>query len=275
VRFRLRREGAALTIATMPEPSPRWMDAGAAAGMDALNAWRNAAGLAPHRIDENRWRACGLHHAYWTKNGFSAHDQDPAKPGFTTDGALAGSRSSVWAMGAAAQFVVRIGGSVLHRSSLLGRPSEGVGFYAGPAGSLLWGAEIEGISRGFPVAIPGPGQVDVPSNCEPEMPLPARDPNFYEKARGFPVSVTWSGLDDGPVAKRRLELMPEGSTKPLPGTLFSAESPYHPEFRTGYPDDSAIFVADAPLARGTTYIARFRADGATGPIDFSWRFRTK
>jgi hypothetical protein len=164
---------------------------------------------------------------------------------------------------------------VLHRSSLIGRPSEGVAFYAGPAGSLLWGAAIEGASRGFPVVIPGPGQSDVPLNCEEEMPKPARDPAFYTKARGFPVSVTWSGLAAGPVAKRRIDLLPEGSAKPLTGTLFSAESPYHPDYRNGFPDDSAIFVPDLPLASGTTYVARFRADGAAGPIDLSWRFRTK
>jgi hypothetical protein len=275
VRFRLRREGGALTISSVPEPSPRWMDAAAAAGMDALNAWRNAAGLAPHRIDETRWKACGLHHEYWNRNGFSAHDEDASKPGWTTDGAKAGQSSSVWQAGDARAFVARIGGSILHRSSLIGRPSEGVGFYAGNAGSLLWGATIEGISRNFPIAIPGPGQTDVLWNCESEMPFPPKDPAFYSKARGFPVSVTWSGLTEAPVAKRRIDLIPEGAAAPLPGRTFSAEDPYHPDYRNGYPDDSTIFVSDAPLAHGTTYVVRFRADGASGPIDVSWRFRTK
>ena len=279
VRFRLKREGGALTVATIREPDPRWEDGGAVAGMDALNRWRNAAGLAPQRIDEARWRACGEHHEYWRRNGFSAHDQDPERPAATADGALAGKSSSVWASPGPEEFVTRIAGSVLHRSSTIGRASEGVGFFAGRSGCLLWGAQISGASRDFPVLVPGAGQTGVPLQCEPEAPNPERDPAFYGKARGFTISATWSGVDDRPFGgvggDVRLELTPEGAKAPLPGTLFCAATPYHSGFRYGYPDDSVIFVADTPLAPGTTYVARVRADGEDGPIDFSWRFRTR
>ena len=275
VRFRLRREDGALTISFMPEPEPRWLDASSAAGMSALHQWRSAFGLAPQRLDAERWRHCGLHHEFWRLNGFTAHDEYPDSPGYTAEGARAGQSASAWEVGDGPEFVRRIGGSVLHRSSLVGRPEDGVGFFVGPRGSLLWGGTIDGGGRGFPVLVPAAGQTRVPQNCEPENPTPSKDPAFYQRAHGFPVSVTWSGLAVRPTAARSLEVFEPGATKPLPGVTFSEENPYNDGFRGGYPDDSVIFVADAPLPANTLFTARFRATGTEGPIEFTWQFRTQ
>jgi hypothetical protein len=275
VRFRVRRDAEGFTISVVPEPEPHWVTGPSRAGMDALNAWRADAGLSPHRIDRRRAQHCGLHHEYWRLNGFSAHDEDAARPGYTPEGERAGKSASCWAQGDGAEFVRKIGASILHRSSLVGRPDEGVGFFAGPAGALLWGAEIDSVSRGAPVMVPGPGQTGTPLACEPEEPKPSVDPNFYGRARGFPVSATWSRLADPGVKDRKLEVFAAGAPKPLAGTTFSYERPYNDGFRAGYPDSSVIFVSDGPLPAATTFTARLSATAPDGPVEVVWQFRTK
>lgn len=275
VRFRLRREDGAICVSIVSEPEPAWLDAPSAAGMAALHQWRTAFGMAPERIDAEKWRACGLHHEFWRHNGFTAHDEDPAGRGYTPEGERAGKSASAWEVGDGPGFVRRIGASVLHRSSLVGRPEDGVGFFVGPRGSLLWGGMIDSSARGGPLTVPAAGQTGVPLACEPESPLPTREPGFYDRPRGFPVSATWTGLAARPAGGRTLELFEAGAAKPVAGVTFSDESPYNDGFRNGYPGDSVIFVADAPLREGALYTARVRAAGTGGPIEVVWQFRAK
>lgn len=276
-RFRLRRDAEGLTISTLPEPEPAWLDEPSRRGVEALARWRDAAGLGPQRVDRERWRACGLHHEYWLHHGFTAHDEDRSHPEATADGERAGKSSSCWGTGDGPRFVDWIGATVLHRSSLVGRTGDGVGFFVGGAGSLLWGGEIDGSVRGAPLLVPGPGQVGVPALCGTEEPKPSRDPSFYGHTRGFPVSVTWSGLAVRPVERARIELFEEGAAKPLAGTTFSDESPYHDDFRGGgWAGDSVIFVADGALRTNARYTARFTAPGSGAePVEIVWQFRTK
>lgn len=275
VRFRIRRDAGGWSIQTIPEPDPVWLDRPGVVGMRAVTRWRGAAGLPPVRIDYARWRACGLHHDYWRRYGFTAHDEDRDRPGYTADGEVAGKRSSCWATGDGPRFVEVIGSTVLHRVSLVGRPDDGVGFFTGMAGSMLWGGTIDAAPRRFPLLVPAPGQSGVPSICEPEVPTPTRNPTFYSsRARGFPVSVTWSGLLpalDGAV----LEVFEADARRPLPGTTFSPADPYETSRTAGFSGESAIFVADSPLRSATLHTARYRGRNSAGPVEFTWQFRTQ
>lgn len=275
VRFRVRRDAQGWTFSTLAEPEPQWMDGTSQPMAEALNAWRAAAGLAPQRVDRARTAACGLHHEYWKKHGFTDHREDRSKKEWTADGARAGQASSVWATGNGAAFVTWIAATILHRSSLLGSADEGAGAYAGGCGSLLWGGRIDAAAHGFPILVPGPGQSQVPPGCAPENPAPSGDPNFYGHGRAFPVSVTFSEWPAGVPADGRIELFEGASAKPLAGTTFSAAKPYHDSYTGGFPGDSVIFVADGYLRTNTVHTARFTGQGQGGPVEFAWQFRTK
>jgi hypothetical protein len=274
--WRLRRDGARHTLEIEDEPEPAWRTPEQAKEMDELNRWRQAAGLVPDRIDRARSDACRLHHVYWERNGFSGHDQYKDRPAFDARGAVAGKRSSVGTSPDGARFVRDIMWTILHRNSCVGDGSDGVGAWAGPAGSLLWGSEIDLSERAAPMLVPGPGQSDVPVRCEPEIPVPDRDPRYYATPRGTPVAVTWGRLGGrwAELTGLSVELFAEGRGDPLPGTLWSKEHRYKEDFASGFPEESAIFCADAPLAPDTPYVARFRATGKEGPVEMVWQFRT-
>jgi hypothetical protein len=275
-RFRVVKEPAGPTVSVAPEPEPSWIDASSAGGVAALNEWRADFGLAPQRADRDRSRCCRLHHDYWKKAGLNHdlrdHDEDPAKPGYTEDGERAGHNASCGWNRNGAEFVKVIGASVLHRGSLLGRASEGVGMFVGPMGQLLWGGAMDGAARGVPTLIPAPGQTGVATTCCAEMPTPTIDPRFYDHPRGFPVLVAWTGNATQPNGKgARLEVFEHGASAPLAGVAFSPDAPYVPEHSEGF----VAFVADAPLPKNATLTARFRGESASGPVEIVWQFRTK
>jgi hypothetical protein len=198
------------------------------------------------------------------------------RPAATTRGAEAGQRSSVGTSPDGARFVRDISWTILHRQSCVGDADGGVGAFAGPSGALLWGSRHDANPRGFPILVPGPGQTDVPLGCEPEIPVPDRDPQYYATKRGAPVAVSWLRLGGkfAELQHLRLELFAEGRGEPLPGTLWSKENRYKADFAGGFPEESAIFCAETTLAPATPYVARFRADGREGPVEIVWQFTT-
>lgn len=266
---RTTEQGASVAFA--PEPLPREPGEAALDAVAALNRWRRGVGLPPALVNLPRSADCALHVEYWRRNGFSAHEEVRGRPGYTTAGALAGRRSSVSERGDAGEVVRVFAATVLHRASCLGSAAEGVGIAAG-SGTALWGGDVDFAARGFPLLVPGPGQ-EAPASCEPEVPPPDRDPRFYAQPRGYPVSVVWRGAWSD-VADARIELFtvaPSGAATPVPGTLFTPEEPY---WRAGRSMElgSATFVADRPLARGPTYVARFTAKRGEAEAGFTWSF---
>jgi hypothetical protein len=270
------RDAPAWFLDAETEPEPAWRTAEQTAEMGALNSWRQAVGLPPQRIDHAWSDACALHHEYWAKNGFSGHDEDKGRPAWTKRGAEAGQRSSVTNSPDGGRFVRDIAWTILHRQSCVGDAEGGVGAFAGPTGALLWGSRHDVSPRGFPILAPGAGQQDAPVACESEIPVPDRDPKYYATTRGAPVAVSWMRLGGrfAELKNLRLELFAEGTGEPLAGTLWSKENRYREDFASGFPEESAIFCAAAPLAEGTLHVARFRADGKEGPVEIVWQFRT-
>ena len=102
-----------------------------------------------------------------------------------------------------------------------------------------------------------------------EIPAPADDPSFYARGRGYPIAVHYGGaLGDLTEISLTLERADDG--KPVSGTLFAPETPYHPHHN----DTEAVFVADNSLRGSTWYLARFRATDLDGPFEVSWWFST-
>jgi hypothetical protein len=263
-------DGARLTL--VPEPTPPDVGAWTLDALATINAWRRSVALPPVLLDLPRSAACEKHVAYWKLNGFTGHDEAPDRAGYTADGAKAGRSSSVWDTMAPERLARVITATVLHRSSALGAACEGLGVAYGP-GACIWGGEVSAADRGFPVLVPGPGQVEVQTACEAERPAPDRDGAFYKTPRGYPVAVVWRRAWSD-ATNARLELFTAGSTEPVPGDLFAPETPYADGAGRGIVTGAATFVAAQPLARGRSHVARFRCDRASGPVEFTWTFTT-
>lgn len=298
VRWKVRKDGtgsnAQFVVDFTREPQAPWMNEIQPRMMDTLNSWRQALGMPPQWPDRARSSACREHHEFWVANGFSGHDQVKGAPKASATGARAGQASSVTNSPDGPDFVRDISWTLLHRNSCVAHASEGVGAWSGEAGGLLWGGGHDARDRGFPILVPGPGMDGVPTLCEPEIPVPDKNPDFYKTQRGAPLSVSWPRL--GPawedLKRLRIELYaipeatgddgsaaPPAPVGPLPGTTYSKEYRYKEDFAAGFPEATVFFVTDAPLEKGTHYVARFKADGKDGKpesaVEFEWEFRTE
>ena len=271
----IRATAGGATATFVPEPLPPDLGDWTLRALDVTNSWRRGVGLAPVLVNLARSAACEKHVEYWKLNGFSGHDESSGRPGYTAEGALAGRKSSVWDTAEAQKLARVITATVLHRATPLGRAEEGLGVAIG-SGSCLWGGDLDSSGRDTPVLVPGPGQEDVPLLCEPEQPPPDRDTTFYGVPRGYPVAAVWGGVWDD-VHSARIELFTVGAggaIDPVEGEQYVPERPYTGKGRA-METGSATFVASKALEHHRTYVARFRADRAGGPVDLTWSFTTK
>ena len=125
-------------------------------------------------------------------------------------------------------------------------------------------------SGDVPVVVPAPGQVDVPLQINREQPVPDAAPAFYDQARGYPVSVTYARL---PLTNVRLALLEADGATPVPGRLFTPETPVAQSAPGN--GGSAFFVPDRPLRAGRTLWALFTARRDGRPVRYAWSFRTR
>jgi hypothetical protein len=265
--------GALVTL--VPEPLPEGTGRWTVDTLAVVNEFRRGAALPPVLLNLARTAACEKHVEYWRLNGYTGHDEASDRPGYTAEGAQAGKKSSVWDTSDGVKLARVIGATVLHRASLLGAAAEGEGIAIG-SGTCLWGGELDASRRGFPVLVPGPGEDAAPAICESEQPPPDRDRQYYAPPRGFPVTVLWRGAWND-VKRARLELFavgPLGAAEPVPGDEFTPEHPYSGKGRQ-IEIGAATFVAAKPLDRRRAYVARFRCERDTGPVEFTWTFSTK
>lgn len=271
----IRATATGATATFVPEPLPPGTGAWTVRALDVMNSWRRGVGLAPVLVNLTRSAACDKHVDYWRQNGFSGHDETPGKPGYTAEGAQAGRKSSVWEDAEPAKLVRVITATVLHRSTCLGPADDGLGIASG-SGSCLWGGDLDVSENTAPVLVPGAGQEEVPIACEPEQPPPERDPAFYGPQRGYPVTVVWAGAWSD-VRSAQIELFaagPGGAVEAVAGEQFTPEKPYTSRGRA-IETAAATFVAHKTLDRRRTYVARFRAERASGPVELTWTFTTR
>lgn len=255
------------------------------AALTATNAFRLANGLGPMRLNAQLCDGCQKHARYlqlnkydYTKpwDGVGSHDEDPEKPGFTEEGRNASHACATSGGPDAAAAILRQTATMLHRTSYLGPAGCGLGVGSVQGGSgELQGYSVTGGPKPQPsqldelVAVPAPGSTGVPLLVGGERPPVERDPAFYDRARGYPISVSFGRTG---CAKARIRLF-DARGKEVAGTLFSPDSPIH----STRPENgnSAFFVADAPLAGGEKYEAEFACEHPDGAVLWRWSFTTQ
>ena len=179
------------------------------AGLRRLNELRAAAGLPPCELDQEATQACVEHARFllrhpdhWTWP--EAHEQDPAKEGFTPRGMRAGMRSVIVIHADdAAKSVDSWFGTVYHRFPLLEQEIGRIGFaFEGDMcvldmGSLQEPAAIDdkGVFQAKPWVLWPPDEAeDVERQFAfYELPNPLADvpePNNRDDQAGYPVSLT-------------------------------------------------------------------------------------
>lgn len=255
------------------------------AALTATNAYRLANGLGPMRLDAELCDGCQKHALYLQINkydyskpwdGVGSHNEDPEKPDFTEEGLRAATSCATSGGPDAAAAILRQTATMLHRTSYLGPAGcgLGVGSVQGGSGDLA-GYSVTGGPKPQPnqldelVAVPAPGSTGVPLLVGGERPPVERDPAFYDRARGYPISVSFGRAG---CTKARIRLF-DARGKEVAGTLFSPDSPIH----STRPENgnSAFFVADDPLAGGAKYEAEFVCEHPDGAVHWRWTFTTR
>ncbi len=176
--------------------------------IERLNVHRRAAGVPEvnHRLDLSR--ACDLHALYLAKNagreetkGLKAHTEDPKLPGYSEEGARAGTSSVIHYFGISRDLtdsVDSLMATLYHRVQMLDPRLEtsGVGWAFDRDGAsvvVMHIAMTTGAAGDEPVASPGADQKDVPlefglGGRETPDPVPAesRGPSGYPITIQFP-----------------------------------------------------------------------------------------
>jgi len=252
----------------------------------ANNGFRNNSGLAPTQLDRQRSDGAQKHAEYLKRNnydyskpwdGVGSHHEDPSKPGYTPEGALAGNDHATSGTSDASSAILEMTATMLHRISFLGPALGGIGVGAvegannpsangycvvgGPAPALQSLADI--------VLVPAPGQQNVPLLIQSERPPVEAKPDFYATARGYPMSVTFGSL---PISAPAMRLW-TARGQAVSGDTFSPEHPIHSSRPVN--EQSLFFVADEPLKGGTDYVAEFTAKHDKEDVRLRWTFRTK
>jgi hypothetical protein len=249
------------------------------------NEFRTSIGLPPTRLDPGRCDGCQKHALYLKANnydyslpwdGVGSHDEVPGNPGYTEEGHRAAKRHATAGTPDAALGIVGQSHTMLHRMSFIGRAGGGLGVGAidGAKNSSATGYSVVGGPVATPgnlgevVVVPAPGQRKVPTRIRAERPNVEDDPAFYQRERGYPISVTWGTLR---ITQSSLQLF-DARGKAVPGRCFTPDKAIHSSRpANGY---SAFFVADQPLQSGTNYTVEFRANVRDTPLRWVWTFAT-
>lgn len=243
------------------------------------NEFRTRNGLPPMRLNLVLSDGCQKHARYLELNaydyskpwdGVGSHDEDPALPGYTKEGQEAARRCSTSSSADPGSAILSQTSTILHRASYLGDPRSGLGVGSGKGGySVTGGPDAAPTSLSQVVVVPGPGSKDVPLSIRRERPTVEQDPSFYDRERGYPVSVTFGFLQ---ITDYKLRLFDERSAEVL-GTVFSPKSPVHST--RPWNAGSCVFVANEPLMSNVVYRVEFTARHDDRLISWHWSFTTR
>lgn len=265
-------EGGAPALQIVALPLPGTLASQQHKAFTALNRWRSEVGLGAQYPDLPRCRACALHAAYYQANGYSGHDEEEGRRGYTQEGARAGQLSCCSPNSAPEAMVRSFARTILHRSCLVSGAEEPMGVGSGSSGGCIWGAPPAPGPPRF-VLVPSPGQHNVPLACRSESPVSDSEPELYRRSRGYPISIgTRSGFRG--FRDLHVELFAiDRPGVPLSGFLFTPERPYHS--RHSGNKGSVHFVPRTQLRGKTTYGVRFTASHGELPIEVLWIFTTR
>jgi uncharacterized protein YkwD len=248
-----------------------------------LNFHRARAAVPPVILDPALSVGAALHANYLVVNrtqpqvqGLGGHNEDPALPGYTPEGAASGARSNLSRGSHGAQEAVdNLIAVPYHRIPMLHPQLDriGYGLASDTSGSTPFNAHvIDVLSRGgpfssAPVRYPAAGETEVTLDFPGESPDPL--PPGASPAAGYTVTLQFPSSSTsvrGVTASLR-----DGAGSVVAVYLSTPESPA----RTDFPQQNTIFMIPTTLLRpSTTYSASVAAvvDGAT--FTSQWSFTT-
>jgi hypothetical protein len=276
VAWRIVEDRGAPRMALTPEAAPAGLDPEAQSGLVAVNLRRRGVGLPPVRLDAARCEACRKHALYLQKNagspetaGLGAHQELEGKPGYTPEGATAGSSAVISGATEADAAVDDFAATMLHGKALWGTGAGGFGIGVSGGhggGTVLWGDDPGPSTTGAPFVVPAPGQRRVSTRARPEIPEPDQPASWYASPRGFPISAFTAGLS---LRQVRIRLYASDGKTPVVGRLWNDEAP----IRAGH-GGATFFMPAAPLDPRQTYVAAVVGTGERGEVSWTWSFRT-
>lgn len=255
-------------------------------GLARLNWWRSLDGLDPVAEREDLSYGCQLHLEFLIQNRVFGHYEDPAMPGYTEEGAIAGPASELamqQGLGAAGYTMGRaIDGwmyTLYHRLRSFNPNLVEVGLALESDGQLAMAClnDSMGIGSGTmvsPTPFPAPGLTGVQPFFEGfESPCPTR-------------TISWQGQDvcaaSGTIVTLQFWLgetlgVPTGGLfdsagEPVPGLLHWAGSPEAPnqEFLGG----TIAFVPEEPLETDASYRVSIEVSVLGATKTYEWSFET-
>lgn len=254
----------------------------------ATNRFRTNTGLPPETLNAERSAACQLHAEYLYLNnydyskpwdGVGSHEEIEGNPGYTAQGREAAHNSVDGGSGDIAESIAAMSRSMLHRVAFLGPAREGLGVGAvskskNPSAngySVIWTVAWHIQGDLAPVVVPAPGQSGVELFGQRERPAPISPARFYDRQRGYPISVSYGERQLSDVDLKLFAL--QGRREhPVEGFLFTPESPVHATRPKN--QQSAFFMPAAPLKSGQRYVALFSARENGELVELDWSFTT-
>lgn len=243
-----------------------------------MNAARRAAGLRPVVEDRAMSAACRLHATYLGLNagkpqavGLRRHQEDPALPGATKEGAVAGLNGDIAAVRPEAAVDAWLD-SLFHRTPMLDPNLTKVGIGCDVRGGvvscvLMFEPGPVRPSERYPVAFPADGQADVELGFgAPENPNPIPAGQVLEP--GYPVTLAFE-----PFTKVRVGAASLRDARGEVACHFS--SPERPAVSADYQAGVVCLIPKAPLRPDTRYDVVIEAAWKDGPMKaYRWGFRT-
>jgi len=271
-RFLLPAVAAVLLAAPRPSaasaPSPRQ------AVLDDVNKVRAQAGLSAVVLDDALNEGAQRHADYLTMNrirletaGLGAHQENPATPGYTKEGASAGPHSVIVDAPPESAVAVWIN-SLYHRTPILAPSLRKVGFGwrsgpDGPMSVLAFDLSVPADPESAPVEYPTDGQTDVPLVFGPEIPDPV--PGGVRPA-GPVITLAFPS----PAVRGVEARLTDAAGADVPFYLSSPEKP-----ATSFPQGGVVcLIPKRPLRPAQSYVVAVEAEASGKRRRFRWTFTT-
>jgi hypothetical protein len=238
------------------------------AALEVLNGLRLANGLPPVGLDPQLSEDCEKHARYLDLNGIS-EGEDPAKPGYTPEGAATAEVTQSLPF-SAVDTVKRMWSNFYHRVQLASPWVGRVGIGVGTKFTTIdaWRSRDERRWT-WPVAIPAPSSAGHPTRLGDENPRPFPD----GMDPGSPITLTFHYDDYRKVTDARATLRTTGK-KPqdVPCLVSAPDAPAVPRFASNY--RSIAVIPTRALRPDAVYavVVRWRFDGEDRVAE--WTFTT-
>ncbi len=254
----------------------------AARALEKVNAYRARAGLEAVILDPQLTAGCQAHCDYLARNaghpsteGLGAHSEDPALPGYSEGGSLAG-KSSVIAWGEAEPLATIDGwmATLYHRVPLLDPTLKRIGFgHARRRGGWVTALDVMRGKEASPpagvVLYPAPNQAGVPlrfpANEDPD-PIPLAT----DRRAGFPITTTFPA---GASLTKMAFTLKDGGGQTVAVWFSSPEKPANPKF-AAHQGTTVCLIAREPLRPETTYTVSGSGEVNGLPWSREWSFTT-